>query len=443
MINSDKKRILVIAFGFPPRAGSGIQRIVRYVSHLPENGWEPIVLTVSRWGNDIEDAEWEKQLPPGLKIFRVFSLDPFRFAQLLRKKTAGSPAANSANASSERNGRRGIISRFSELFHAVSIPDHAVWWIPGAVIVGLFLTIRYRPKILFSTSGPYGAALAGLILHKLTGLRWAAEFRDPWAANLIRKQTGLRGKIETSQERACLRNASAVIATTDATRDEYRSRTPNGGCRRFETITNGFHPPDFDGFPQKPANDKMTVVYTGMFYGKHTPDYFFAGIEKACALKPELTENVRMIFAGSMPRSSRQLAQEPPIDKMITLLPYISHSEVLKLLTSADMLYLALAAEQGAIYPGKLYEYLAARRFIFATVPPGVCADTLKRFDAGFIAEPQDIDSIAVKFIDAYELYRRGELKVKHSFEDTMEFSWPALTKKLADIFSNIQDGKI
>ena len=40
------KRILMIAYHFPPLAGSsGIQRTLRFVQHLPTFGWEPIVLT--------------------------------------------------------------------------------------------------------------------------------------------------------------------------------------------------------------------------------------------------------------------------------------------------------------------------------------------------------------------------------------------------------------
>ena len=40
------KRVLMIAFHFPPLAGSsGIQRTLRFARHLPQFGWEPLVLT--------------------------------------------------------------------------------------------------------------------------------------------------------------------------------------------------------------------------------------------------------------------------------------------------------------------------------------------------------------------------------------------------------------
>ena len=39
------KRVLMVAYHFPPLAGSsGIQRTLRFVQHLPALGWQPLVL---------------------------------------------------------------------------------------------------------------------------------------------------------------------------------------------------------------------------------------------------------------------------------------------------------------------------------------------------------------------------------------------------------------
>ena len=40
------KRLLMIAFHFPPLVGSsGIQRTISFARHLPRFGWEPLILT--------------------------------------------------------------------------------------------------------------------------------------------------------------------------------------------------------------------------------------------------------------------------------------------------------------------------------------------------------------------------------------------------------------
>lgn len=442
MNRSEQKKVLFLIFGFPPRAGSGIQRAVRFVQHLPKNGWEPIILTIPKWGNDIIDTRWEKQLPENLKIYRVFSLDPFRIFQALRKSPASGNSAPENNSHGSVNNT-GFLQLVRNLFHKISIPDHAVWWVPTALVFGLYLVIRHRPHLIFSTSGPYGTAVAGLLLAKLTGLKWVAEFRDPWAANQLRKRSGTAANFETSLEKSCLQNASAVITTTKQTAFEYKSRTPGNGCSNFVTISNGFHPPDFQANTEPENTGRLNAVYTGMFYGSHTPDYFFEGIRKACSLSEDFKQEFKLIIAGSMPPESRQKAKEPPLDAIVEIIPYVPHDEVIRMLNSADLLYLALESRQGDIIPGKLFEYLAARRFIFATVPDGITADIIRRFKAGVISRPNNADDIAENLLEVFRLHRQGRLRTSHSLDDVKEYSWAELTGCLGQLFDEIFERKI
>ena len=38
------RRLLVIAYMFPPVAGVGIERTLKHVTDLPEGGWQPAVV---------------------------------------------------------------------------------------------------------------------------------------------------------------------------------------------------------------------------------------------------------------------------------------------------------------------------------------------------------------------------------------------------------------
>ena len=38
------KRVLVIAFIYPPLGGSGVQRTLKFCKYLPEFGWQPYVV---------------------------------------------------------------------------------------------------------------------------------------------------------------------------------------------------------------------------------------------------------------------------------------------------------------------------------------------------------------------------------------------------------------
>ena len=418
-------------------AGSGIQRAVRFVQNLADSDWEPIVLTVSRWGNDLENPDWEKHIPPGMKVYRVFSLDPFRFLNLLRRNKPSADESTAAERGADKQ-KLSLAEILKNIYYRLSIPDKAVWWVVLAVICGLFIIIKHRPDLIFSTSGPYGTSLAALLLKKISGLKWIAEFRDPWAANDNRYNNNTRRRIETSMEQSCLRNASGIIATTEATTEEFRRRTPSGGCSIFTTITNGFQKSDFDGCETAPGGTVMQIVYTGMFYGERTPEYFFEGMRKACLVKRDLADKIHLTIAGTMGKEHIKLAADPPLDRMITILPYCSHDKVLELLKSSHVLFLMLSGGEKDIIAAKLFEYLAARRWIFATVPEGINADLIRKHEAGFVIPPYDTDDISDKLIETYSQFQNDELETKHEFADIAEYSWERLAKRLKAFYSGV-----
>jgi hypothetical protein len=147
------RRVLMIAYHFPPvRGSSGIQRTVRFARWLPELGWEPIILTAHprAYEATVEDAANEVQ--PGMVVCRAFALDAARHLS--------------------------IAGRYPDW---LALPDRwSSWWL-GAVPAGLSLIRRLRPDAIWSTHPLATAHRIGATLHRLTGLPWVADFRDPMA----------------------------------------------------------------------------------------------------------------------------------------------------------------------------------------------------------------------------------------------------------------------
>ena len=54
------KKLLVVANPYPPMASAGTTRVVRFLRHLPDEGWEPSVLTAQ--------AEGPAAVPPGVRV---------------------------------------------------------------------------------------------------------------------------------------------------------------------------------------------------------------------------------------------------------------------------------------------------------------------------------------------------------------------------------------
>jgi hypothetical protein len=89
--------------------------------------------------------------------------------------------------------------------------------------------------------------------------------------------------------------------------------------------------------------------------------------------------------------------------------------------------------------PGKLYEYLGARKPVLACVPDGFIRQTLEETKACTIVNPDDVDGIAAAILRFYEQFQRRELPVPR--EDVVtKYDRIALTRELSIIFGFLVD---
>ena len=51
------RRVLFLAYHFPPIGGAGVQRSVKFVRYLPSFGYEPLVVTGTRGRGKSVDAD--------------------------------------------------------------------------------------------------------------------------------------------------------------------------------------------------------------------------------------------------------------------------------------------------------------------------------------------------------------------------------------------------
>jgi hypothetical protein len=147
------KRVLMIAYHFPPLAGSsGIQRTLRFVQHLPSLGWQPIVLSAQARAYEHTSNDLESQIPEGTAVRRAFALDTARHLAL--------------------GGRH---AQF------MARPDRWVSWKFDGVRQGMRLIREFKPQVLWSTYPIATAHVIGAELHRRSGIPWIADFRDPMA----------------------------------------------------------------------------------------------------------------------------------------------------------------------------------------------------------------------------------------------------------------------
>ena len=163
-----KRKVLIIAYSFPPAGGSGVQRTLKFVKYLPLYGWEPIVLTVQSWGLELWDDTMLQELPEDTKIYRTFALDTIRIHQFFKQMHQRKDNHYSTIHDKE-NSRRDPLRSIKDIIHLVSIPDTRVGWLPFAVLRGKKIIDTENIDCIYSTSAPYSSHLVALCLNDSLG----------------------------------------------------------------------------------------------------------------------------------------------------------------------------------------------------------------------------------------------------------------------------------
>jgi glycosyltransferase involved in cell wall biosynthesis len=151
-----------------------------------------------------------------------------------------------------------------------------------------------------------------------------------------------------------------------------------------------------------------------------------------------------VLFVGHHSRQDRLLIEEFGLEHVITFLGYKSHQEALELMTSADVLLLIMSSKEVSdaktgplAIPGKIFEYLGAKRPILAIAPSGTAADIIKSTKTGVVVPPQNTSVIAQTIFKMFQDWKDGTLKIAES--DISKYERKGLTQKLAKVFHRVQ----
>ncbi|GJJ03142.1 hypothetical protein RugamoR64_36800 [Duganella rhizosphaerae] len=372
------KRVLMIAYHYPPLCGgSGIHRTLAFTRHLPEFGWQPTVLTVHpRAYEDIGADQTSHHVP----VHRSFALDSSRHLAL-----------------------RGRYPDF------LAQPDRWITWWLGAVPAGLRLIRKHRPDVIWSSYPIATAHLIALSLHRLTGIPWIADQRDPMVDHDYPPDPRRR-RIHAWIERQSMRQAAAVVCTTPGALGGLHQRHPQADGRRLALIENGY---DDDSFrvaeaaaaPPKPRGP-FTLLHSGVIYpSERDPASLFAALAGLSAERRIGPENFRLRLRASAHDDHLRalMRQHPGVAGLVELAPPLPYRAALAEMLDADGLLLLQAANCNSQIPAKLYEYLRASRPVLAlTDAAGDTAATLRAAGIDTIGQldnAADIAAVLMRFL--------------------------------------------
>ncbi|UGQ46226.1 glycosyltransferase [Massilia endophytica] len=376
------KRVLMVAFHFPPLHGSsGIQRTLKFAKYLPQHGWQPLVLSAHPRAYPQTGPDQMEELDAHIVVRRAFALDASRH-----------------------------LSLFGRYPGWLAQPDRWASWVAGAIPAGLSLIRHYKPQLIWSTYPIASANLIGYALHRLSGLPWIADFRDPmidehYPANALSRRMHRR------MEQLTMQRCAAAVCTTAAAARSYRRSYPGMDLRLIE---NGYDEADFMGVePTAPACDRpFTMLHSGVIYpSERDPGPLLQAI--GSLLREGILSPLRfrlVLRATGHDAHLRELIAGHGVETVVQTAPHIGYREALAEMLSADGLLLLQAANCNEQVPAKLYEYLRARRPLLAlTDQHGETAAVLRQAGVDTIAPLDSAEEIRQALPRFIELASSGK----------------------------------
>jgi len=377
---------------FPPAGGGGVQRPLKFATHLPAQGIETHVLAP-------DDAKWvhsdpELALPTQAWVHRARYIGP-----------------RSGKLADELHGRQGL-ERFSRQARAfprrLLVPDELVTWNLTAIPAAVRIVRNEKIDLVLTTSPPNSVHLIGAAVKAATGVHWVADLRDSIAShphrNVDSAAVRAKEKVSASVARLVARKADAIVAASDAIADEVRTLDP---ASFVVTILNGADFDDFAGLEYR-SSQRFRITHTGSFFGKRDPRPFLRAVAESGL------NDVVARFVGGFRSADLEWAESLRLGDRLEIHPYVPRRESLALQRDSEALLLLIPEADGrgkGVLSGKVFEYVAAERPILAAVPPdGAAAELIRETGVGVVVAPDDVAGLQEALRGLHARWRAGEL---------------------------------
>lgn len=345
------KKLLILAYDFPPYVSVGGLRPYNWYRYLKEFGVEPIVVT-RQWSN--AHGNHLDYIAAGESDQTV--VEQTAFGTIL--KTPYTP--NFANRLLLKHGEK----KYALARKSVSAYyEFAQFLKPVGPKAELYRAAREylqnnKVDAIIATGDPFVLFSYASKLSEEFGIPWIADYRDTWVQDKTRSGNIFTKIWNTFFEKKNLKSASKITTVSHFIRKQLENNLKN---KEFEIILNGFNPVAIDksvGIYQE--KDVFTIDFAGSIYNWHPIELFL----EACSEFLSTDKTFQINFYGlNNPEKLTDLMDKKfsNLKKYITVFPKIENEQLVQILAKANVF---LLFNDYSILGTKIFTYLGIKRKI-------------------------------------------------------------------------------
>lgn len=353
------KNVLIVSYYYLPMNNGGVERIVKYVKYLPQFGYKPIVTTVKMSGSKKED-----------NIYSFIDKE-------LNNRTRGGVKSLPTRL------RNFILFKLGYLIVKDSWCQDVLDNIDKVIFAN-------KPDLIFATYPPLTNLTLGVEISKRFNLPLVTDFRDGLVFEGLHNYNIMFNRRSKQIEQNIVNSSSYVVTATEPISEYFKS---SYSLQNVTTITNGFDIEDWKGLERIDLGGKINIVYTGRIsYSDRnaTIEPLLIALKK---LSDEEKKKINIYMVGEFSKREKNIFLSSEFNDIFKLIGFVSREEALRYQISADILLL-ITGNRKSVATGKLFEYLAASKPIFAITAGTVAEDIIKKTGTGLCVNPDDSTSI-------------------------------------------------
>jgi len=433
--------VLLVSYVFPPAGGTGVMRAASLARYFPAEDIRLDVLTTRNPAAVGKDPGLLQGIPTSVTIHRTMTLDlPFGMKKAIKRFiTRGAGNAGPSAAAGEKT-KAGLLKRTLD---NLLLPDPQVTWYPVLTRAARRIIKKRKIDLVLITVPTFSnLLLVKKLRRQFPNLPIVVDFRDEWIATSFElvsfsfSSSERAHRLARRTEANAVRNATGVVAVTEAARRLIRSRYPEQADDKFQLVPNGFDATrmtrtETSATPRR--DGKVILTHVGTIYPSTAPTSLVEAIQ---LLPPDVRSRLKLRFIGHIeePRFREALLQ---LGDMVELHGYLPQREALAAMNETD--YVLLLNHDPLNVGSKFYDYVGGGKPILGAVhPEGETRRLLEEMRGGWWAGIDDVDGIRQLLLDAV---RRGDSVSQEFQPDTAkiaQYERAVLARRYASLLHSI-----
>lgn len=377
--------------------------------YLPEYGWQPIIYTALNPEYPILDHSLEKDVLPSIEVIRYPIWEPYN---LYKRFTGIQHQERVYSGFLSESKPRSLAQKLSIWIRGnFFIPDARCFWVKPSIKF-LLKELKQNPvDAIVSTGTPHSMHLIGLGLKKKLGIKWLADFRDPWT-NIDFYQDLKLTKWADARHHQLEREVLTIADHVTTVSWHWAEELGSIGKRKVDVITNGFDEQDYSTGSIE-LDKKFSISHIGLLSAERSLTGFWSSLQELLNEIPEFKDDLKIRLVGKVDYEVFGEIEKFGLTSHIEHIQYVPHDEAILIQQKSAVLLLVLNNVANVLghIPGKLFEYLAAKRPILGIGPSnGDASRIVNELHRGKFFGFQDTQKIKSEILKLYHSHKVGIL---------------------------------